>query len=554
MQSKLLKNQRRLSAKQGGRKMPKQLVFEEEARKYFKQGSDTLANAVKVTLGPRGRNVVLEKKFGAPTSTHDGVTVAKEIELKERFTNMGATIIKEVAKKTGDDVGDGTTTATVLAQAMVREGFKNLAAGADAIALKHGVEKATTAVIDELKRMARPVTSREQMTRIATITAHDPEMGEIIGNVMDRVGKDGVVTVEEGKGTQFETEYVEGMKFDRGFISPYFITDPEKMEAVIEDPYIFLTDKKLSAISDILSTLEKLTPVSKNIVIVAEDVEKEALATLVVNKLKGNLNCLAVKAPAYGDRRKEILEDMAILTGGQVISEEKGRKLDSVKIEDLGRARRVVSDKDNTTIVEGKGSQSLIKARVKQIKAQIEETKSDYDREKLQERLARLSGGVGVIKVGAPTEVELKEKKRRVEGALAATRAAAEEGTLPGGGVAFINAAPVIDKLGLQGDEATGASIVKRALEDPLRQLAANAGHDGSVVVEKVKNAKLGFGFDVMTEEYGDMEEKGIIDPLKVMRIALRNASSTAAMALITEALVADIPEKEKTPVPPMPE
>jgi len=379
-------------------------------------------------------------------------------------------------------------------------------------------------------------------------------MGETMGNVMDRVGKDGVVTVEEGKGTQFETEYVEGMKFDRGFISPYFITDAEKMEAVIEDPYIFLTDKKLSAISDILPTLEKLTPVSKNIVIVAEDVEKEALATLVVNKLKGNLNCLTVKAPAYGDRRKEILEDMAILTGGQVISEEKGRKLDSIKIEDLGRARRVVSDKDNTTIVEGKGSQSLIKARVKQIKAQIEETKSDYDREKLQERLARLSGGVGVIKVGAPTEVELKEKKRRVEGALAATRAAAEEGTLPGGGVAFITASKVIDKLGLQGDEATGANIVKRALEEPLRQLAINAGFDGSVVAEKVKSAKSGFGFDVTAEDYGDMEEKGIIDPLKVMRIALRNASSTAAMALITEALVADIPEKEKIPVPPMPE
>ncbi len=533
--------------------MPKQLVFEEEARKYFKEGSDTLANTVKVTLGPRGPHVVLNKKFGTPISTHDGIDIAKEIELKDHFTNMGAAIIKEAAKKTAEDVGDGTTTAMVLAQAMIREGFKNLAAGADAITMKYGIEKATLAVINELKRLARPITTREQMTRIASISAHDPEIGEIIGEVMDRVGKDGVVMVEEGKGTHFETEYVEGMKFDRGFISPYFITDAEKMEAVIEDPYILLTDKKISAISDILPALEKLTPVSKNIVIIAEDVDKEALATLVVNKLKGNLNCLAIKAPAYGDRRKEILEDMAILTGGQVISEEKGRKLDAVKIEDLGRARRVVSDKDNTTIVEGKGSQDLINTRIKQIKARIEEIKSDYEREKSQERLARLAGGVSVIKVGAPTEVELKEKKRRVEAALAATRAAVEEGTLPGGGVAFINAAPIIDKLGLQGGEATGANIVKRALEEPLRQLAANAGYDSSIVVSKVKGAKTGFGLDVISEEYGDMEEKGIIDPLKVTRIALQNASSTAAMTLITEAMVADIPENNKALVPPTP-
>ena len=533
--------------------MPKQLIYDEEARKYFKQGADILANAVKVTLGPKGRNVVLDKKFGAPTSTHDGVTVAKEIEIKDPFANMGVSLIKEAAKKTGDDVGDGTTTATVLAQSMIREGFKNIAAGADAIAMKHGLEKATAAVIDELKRMAKPVTTKEQMTRIATITSHDSEIGEIIGNVMDRVGKDGVVTVEESKGIRFETEYVEGMKFDRGYISPYFVTDSEKMEAVIEDPYIFLTDKKLSAVSDLLPTLEKVSPTSKNIVIIAEDVEKEALATLAVNKIKGNLNCLAIKAPAFGDRRKEMLEDMAILTGGQVISEEKGRKLDSVKIEDLGRARRVVADKDNTTIVEGKGSQELIKARMKQIKAQIEETKSDYDREKLQERLAKLSGGVGVIKVGAPTEVELKEKKRRVEGSLAATRAASEEGTLPGGGVALINALPALDKLSLQGDELIGANIVRRALEEPLRQLAANAGYDGAVVIEKVKTSKPGFGFDVEKEEYGDMEEKGIIDPLKVTRTALQNAASTAAMVLITEAMVTDIPEKEKMPVPPPP-
>lgn len=533
--------------------MAKQIIFDEEAREYFKRGTDTLANAVKVTLGPRGRNVILDKKFGPPTSTHDGVSVAKEIEIEDPFANMGVSLIKEAAKKTSDDVGDGTTTATVLAQAMIREGFKNIAAGADAMALKHGIEKATACIVEELKSMAKPVTTKEQMTKIATITAHDPEIGEIIGEVMDRVGKDGVVTVEEGKGIRFETEYVEGMKFDRGYISPYFVTDAEKMESVIEDPYILITDKKLSAVSDLLPALEKVSTTTKNIVIIGEDIEKDALATLVVNKLKGTLNCLAVKAPAFGDRRKAILEDMAILTGGQVITEEKGRKLDSVTVEDMGRARRVLADKDNTTIVEGKGSQELITARVKQIKAQIEETKSDYDREKLQERLAKLAGGVGVIKVGAPTEVELKERKRRVEGALSATRAAAEEGTLPGGGVAFINALPALDKLSLQGDEATGANIIRRALEEPLRQLAANAGQEGSVVLDKVKNSKPGTGYDVIKEDYGNMEDKGIIDPLKVTRSALQNASSVAAMALITESLVTDIPEKEKLPPPPPP-
>jgi chaperonin GroEL len=402
--------------------------------------------------------------------------------------------------------------------------------------------------------MAKPVSTKEQMTEIATITAHDAEIGEIIGEVMDRVGKDGVVTVEESKGIQFEIEYVEGMKFDRGYISPHFITDAEKMEAIIEDPYILITDKKLSAVSDLLPALEKVSATSKNVVIISEDIEKEALATLVVNKIKGTLNCLTVKAPGFGDRRKEMLEDMAILTGGTVITEERGRKLDSVNLEDLGRARRVVADKDNTTIVEGKGSLELITARVKQIKAQIEETKSDYDKEKLQERLAKLAGGVGVIKVGAPTEVELKEKKRRVEGALSATRAAAEEGTLPGGGVAFIKAARALDKLTLDGDELTGVNIIRRALEEPLRQLAANAGQDGSVVLEKVKGSKPGVGYDVIKEEYGDMEEKGIIDPLKVTRSALQNAASTAVMALITEAMVTDIPEKEKAPMPPMPE
>jgi len=533
--------------------MAKQLIFDEEAREYFKKGADVLANTVKVTFGPRGHNVVLGKKWGAPTSTHDGVTVAKEIEIEDPFANMGVSLIKEAAKKTSDDVGDGTTTATVLTQAMIREGFKNIAAGADAMALKYGIEKATAAIIEELKSMAKPVTTKEQMTKIAAITAHDPEIGEIIGEVMDRVGKDGVVTVEEGKGIRFETEYVEGMKFDRGYISPYFINDAEKMEVVIEDPYILITDKKLSAVSDLLPALEKVSATSKNIVIIGEDIEKEALATLVVNKLRGTLNCLAVKAPGFGDRRKAMLEDMAILTGGQVITEEKGRKLDSVNVEDLGRARRVVADKDNTTIVEGKGSQEQIAARVKQIKAQIEETKSDYDREKLQERLARLAGGVGVIKVGAPTEVELKEKKRRVEGALAATKAAAEEGILPGGGIALINALGALDKLSLKGDEATGANIIRRALEEPLRQLVTNAGYDGGVVVERVKNSKPGLGFDVVKEEYGDMEERGIIDPLKVTRSALQNAASTAVMALITEAMITDIPEKEKTPVPPPP-
>jgi len=527
------------------------LIFNEEAREYFKRGTDILANAVKVTLGPRGRNVVLDKKWGSPTSTHDGVTVAKEIEIEDHFANMGVSLIKESAKKTSDDVGDGTTTATVLAQAMIRQGFKNIAAGADAMALKRGLEKATACIVDELKRVAKPVTTKEQMTKIATMAAHDPEIGEIIGEVMDRVGKNGVVTVEEGKGIRFETEYVEGMKFDRGYISPYFITDAEKMEAAVDDPYILITDKKISAVSDLLPCLEKVSAISKKIVIIGEDIEKEALATLVVNKLKGTLNCLAVKAPGFGNRRKEMLEDMAILTGGMVITEEKGRKLDSVTVEDLGRARRVVANKDNTTIVEGKGSQELIKGRVKQIKAQVEETKSDYDREKLQERLAKLAGGVGVVKVGAPTEVELKEKKRRVEGALAATRAAAEEGTLPGGGVALINALPALEKLSLEGDEATGANIIRQALEEPLRQLAANAGQEGAVVLARVRNSEPGFGYDVVKEEYGNMEEKGIIDPLKVARTALQNAFSIAAMVLVTEALVADIPEKEKMPAMP---
>ena len=534
--------------------MAKKLAFNEEARKYFRNGMDTLAGAVKVTLGPRGRNVALEKKFGAPDSTHDGATVAREIEIEDRFTNMGASIIKEAAKKTSDEVGDGTTTSTILAQAMVREGFKNISAGAEAMALKRGLEKATEALIEELKKMARPVSAKEDMTKVATVTSHDSEIGTIIGDIMSKVGKDGVITVEEGKGTQFEIEYTEGMKFDRGYISPYFVTDVDKMLAAVDEPYILVTDKKLESVPDILPALEKIAKVSKNVVIIADDVEKEALAALVVNKLKGTLNCLAVKAPAFGDRRKAMLEDIAALTGAQVITEERGRKLDSVALEDLGRARRVESDKDNTTIIEGKGSQKAIQGRIKQIRGELEETKSDYEKEKLQERLAKLAGGVGIIKVGAPTEVELKEKKERVEGALAATKAAAEEGILPGGGVALINAAPVLDKLKLEGDEAQGVNILRRALEEPLKQLAFNAGENGPVVLGRVKEMKPGFGFDVVKEEYVNMEESGIVDPLKVTRVALQNAASVAAMALITEALVTDIPEAKKgPPMPPMP-
>jgi chaperonin GroEL len=533
--------------------MAKQLVFSEEARKFFREGADTLADAVKITLGPRGRNVVLDKKWGAPDSTHDGAMVAKEIEIKDRFTNMGAAVVKEAAKKTSDTVGDGSTTSIVLAQAMIREGFKNIAAGSESIAIKRGVEKATAAVIDELKSLAKPVATRADMTKVATVTSHDPEIGGIIGDIMSRVGKDGVITVEEGKGTGFEIEYTEGMKFDRGYISPYFVTDPDKMLAAVEDPYILITDKKLESINDILPALEKVSAASKNILIIADEVEKEALAALVVNKIKGTLNCLAVKAPAFGDRRKAMLEDIATLTGGQVITEERGRKLDSVEISDLGRARRVEADKDNTTIIEGKGSQKLMQARIKQIRAEIEETKSDYDKEKLQERLAKLAGGVGIIKVGAPTEVELKEKKNRVQGALSATRAAADEGILPGGGVALVIAARALDKLGLKGDELVGANIVRKALEEPLKQLAINAGYEGGVVLARVKSMQSGFGFDVVKEDYVNMEESGIVDPLKVTRIALQNAASVVTMSLITEAMVADIPE-EKPETPAMPQ
>ena len=531
--------------------MAKQIIFDQEARQSLKKGIDVLADAVKVTLGPKGHPVALDKKWGAPSIIDDGVTIAKDIELPDPFENMGVQLVKEAASKTNDACGDGTTTSTILAHAMITVGFKNVAAGADPLALKKGIEKATGAIIEELKSASTPVKDKEQIAQVATITAKDQEIGNLIAEVMDKVGKDGVITVEESKGITYETEYVEGMQFDRGYISPYFITNPERMETEIEDPYILITDKKISAVSDLLPALEKILQVSKNLLIVAEDVDGEALATLVVNKLRGTINILAVKAPGFGDRRKAMLEDMAILVGGKVISEEVGRKLDSVTVEDLGRARRVTSDKDKTTIVEGKGADEAIKARIKQIKAQIEETTSDFDREKLQERQAKLAGGVAVIKVGAATEVELKEKKHRVEDALSATRAAVEEGILPGGGIALLNSLSVLDKIEVKGDEATGVDIVRKAVEEPIRWIAINAGRDGSVVVDKVKNSPVGTGYDAEVGEFGDMVKKGIIDPMKVVRSALQNAASIAGMVLITESLVTDIPEKEK--MPPMP-
>jgi chaperonin GroEL len=538
--------------------MAKQVIFEEEARRKLKAGIDILAEAVRTTLGPKGRNVALEKKFGAPSVTHDGVTVAKEIELKDPFENMGAQLLKEAATKTNDVAGDGTTTATVLAQAIVNEGLKNVAAGANPMLLKRGIERATEALVARIKEMATPVTEKEQIANVATISAADREIGNLIAEVMDRVGKDGVITVEEGKGLRFETEYTEGMEFDRGYISPYFVTNPERMEAVIEEPYILITDKKISAISDILPLLERLLQVTKNFVVIAEDVEGEALATLVVNKLRGTINALAVKAPGFGDRRKEMLRDIAILTGGQVISEELGRKLENAQVSDLGRARKVVATKDKTTIIEGRGDEKAIKGRMEQIRAQIETTTSDYDREKLQERLAKLAGGVAVIKVGAATEVELKEKKHRVEDALSATRAAVEEGIVPGGGIALVNAIPALDGLQASGDELTGINIMRRALEEPLKQIVANAGLDGSVVLQEVRRIQKEqnnphIGYDVLANEYVDLYQRGIIDPAKVTRSALENAASIAAMILTTEALVSEIPEEKPAPAtPPM--
>jgi len=531
--------------------MAKQIIFDQEARQSLKKGIDVLADAVKITLGPKGRPVALDKKWGAPSIIDDGVTIAKDIELQDPFENMGVQLVKEAASKTNDACGDGTTTSTILAHAIITGGFKNVAAGADPLALKRGIEKATGAIIEELKSASTPVKDKEQIDQVATITAKDHEIGNLIAEVMDKVGKDGVITVEESKGITYETEYVEGMQFDRGYISPYLITNPERMETEIEDPYILITDKKISAVSDLLPALEKILQVSKNLLVVAEDIDGEALATLVVNKLRGTINVLAVKAPGFGDRRKAMLEDMAVLTGGKVISEEVGRKLDSVTVEDLGRARRVTADKDKTTIVEGKGADEAIKARIKQIKAQIEETTSDFDREKLQERQAKLAGGVAVVKVGAATEVELKEKKHRVEDALSATRAAVEEGILPGGGVALLNSLKALDKLELKGDKATGVDIIRKSVEEPIRWIAVNAGRDGSVVVDSVKKSPVGTGYDAEADDFGDMVKKGIIDPTKVVRSALQNAASIAVMVLITESLVTDIPEKEKAP--PMP-
>ena len=531
--------------------MAKQIIFGEDVRHSLKKGVDTLAEAVRVTLGPKGHCVALDKKWGAPSVIDDGVTIAKDIELPDPFENMGAQLVKEAASKTNDACGDGTTTSTVLAHAIITQGFKNIAAGAESMALKRGISKAVETVIDELKKSSTEVKGKEQIAQVATITAKDKVIGDLIAEVMEKVGKDGVITVEESKGISYETEFVEGMQFDRGYISAYFITNADKLEAVIEDPYILITDKKISAVADILPALEKILQTSKNLLIIAEDVDGEALATLVVNKLRSTINVLAVKAPGFGDRRKAMLDDIATLTGGAVISEEVGRKLDSVTIEDLGRARRVSSDKDNTTIVEGKGKESDIKARIKQIKAQIEETTSDFDREKLQERMAKLSGGVAVIKVGAATEVELKERKHRVEDALSATRAAVEEGILPGGGVGLLNALPALDKIKATGDEATGVDIIRKAVEEPIRWIANNAGKDGAVIVDAVKKSKKGVGYDAEKDEFVNMIDKGIIDPTKVVRSALQNAASIASMVLITESLVADIPEKEKAPAMP---
>jgi chaperonin GroEL len=540
----------------------KQLIFSEEARRKLKGGIDMVANAVATTLGPKGRNVAVDRKFGSPTITHDGVTVAKEIELEDPFENMGAQLLKEAATKTNDIAGDGTTTSTVLAHAIVTEGLKTLAAGANPMLLKRGIEAASKVVADAIRSQAVEITTKEEIANVATISAQDAAIGQLIAEVMDKVGKDGVITVEESKGLEFEKEYVEGMQFDRGYISPYFITDSEHMESSIGEPYILIHDKKISAAADIVPILEKLVQIGKReLVIIAEDVDGEALATLVLNKLRGMLNVLAVKAPGFGDRRKAMLGDIATLTGAQVISEETGRKLETVTIADLGRAEKIVSDKDNTTVVGGKGVDGEIRGRIDQIRVEIDKTTSDYDREKLQERLAKLSGGVAIIRVGAATETELKEKKHRVEDALSATRAAVEEGIVPGGGVALVNAVGAVEALKLDvDDEQIGVNIVRKALEVPMRKIAENAGKDGSVVVEnirreqKLKNDKR-IGYDVIRDEYIDMVEGGVIDPAKVTRGALENAASIAAMILTTEALITDVPEKDKpAPAPQMPE
>lgn len=541
--------------------MAKQLIFSEEARRRLSRGMETLAVAVATTLGPKGRNVALDKKFGSPTITHDGVTVAKEIELEDPFENMGAQLLKEAATKTNDIAGDGTTTSTVLAHSIVFEGMKNLAAGANPMLLKRGIEAATKVVAEKINEQAIELTTKEEIANVASISAQDRVIGELIAEVMDKVGKDGVITVEESKGLEFETEYVEGMQFDRGYISAYFITDAEHMEASIDDPYLLIHDKKISAASDIVPVLEKLVQIGKrDLVIIAEDVDGEALATLVLNKLRGMLNVVGIKAPGFGDRRKAMLQDLAILTGATVISDETGRKLESASISDLGRCEKIVVTKDETTVVGGKGDAGQIKGRIEQIRVEIDKSTSDYDREKLQERLAKLSGGVAIIRVGAATETELKEKKHRVEDALSATRAAVEEGIVPGGGVALINATSALDEMQIDGDDAKiGVKIVRRALETPLRKIAENAGKDGSVVLEGVRRAQAEkgnsrIGYDVIKEEYLDMVDDGVIDPAKVTRGALENAASIAAMILTTEALITDIPEKEKPAAPQMPE
>jgi chaperonin GroEL len=541
--------------------MAKQLIFAEEARHRLSKGMETLATAVATTLGPKGRNVALDKKFGSPTITHDGVTVAKEIELQDPFENMGSQLLKEAATKTNDIAGDGTTTSTVLAHAIVMEGMKSLAAGYNPMLLKRGIEAATKVVADKINEQAIDLTTKAEIANVASISAQDRTIGELIAEVMDKVGKDGVITVEESKGLEFETEYVEGMQFDRGYISAYFVTDPEHMESAISEPYILIHDKKISAAADIVPILEKLVQIGKrDLVIIAEDIDGEALATLVLNKLRGMLNVVAVKAPGFGDRRKAMLQDIAVLTNAQVISEETGRKLESGTISDLGRAEKVVVNKDDTTIIGGSGEPAQIKGRIEQIRVEIDKSTSDYDKEKLQERLAKLSGGVAIIRVGAATETELKEKKHRVEDALSATRAAVEEGIVPGGGVALINAIPALKDLKMDSEDAQlGVNIVRKALEVPLRKISENAGKDGSVVLENVRRAQkekknLKIGYDVIKEEYLDMVADGVIDPAKVTRGALENAASIAAMILTTEALITDIPEKEKMAPPPMPE
>ena len=539
----------------------KQLVFAEEARRKLKGGIDIVANAVATTLGPKGRNVALDRKYGSPTITHDGVTVAKEIELEDPFENMGAQLLKEAATKTNDIAGDGTTTSTVLAHAIVTEGLKTLAAGANPMLLKRGIEAASKVVADQIRGQSIEITTKSDIAAVATISAQDKAIGDLIAEVMDKVGKDGVITVEESKGLEFETEYVEGMEFDRGYISPYFITDADRMEVVLDKPYILIYDRKISAASDIVPILEKLLQMGKReFVIIAEDIDGEALATLVLNRIRGVWTALAVKAPGFGDRRKAMLQDIAVLTGATVISEEMGRKLETATVADLGQADKVVADKDSTTIVVGAGNSDGIKARIEQIRVEIDKSTSDYDREKLQERLAKLSGGVAIIRVGAATETELKEKKHRVEDALSATRAAVEEGIVPGGGVALINAIPALDKLSMDDEDSKiGVNIVRKALEVPMRKIVENAGKEGSVVVENVRQAQkkaknLKIGYNVLTDEYVDMVKEGVIDPAKVTRGALENAASIAAMILTTEALITDVPEKDKPAAPPMPE